>query len=257
MYDITKDYPKIMAALSQGFEKFHEAFEPFGLESNIDEVSAVSYDGFIPHTNGGLRCMVMNDLRNVESEGLYSDTFESDILTPYRELSRIDAADEFIVHSDNEELGEAWENDLRAMSSVEFLYDRWDAEEKKYTEFHDRQASLAGFEVPAWHMSEPGMAVEAEREEFYEVSDQWLSQGGEFWYEARALFFDADNFRNQSGKPELFIFCGINTDFTYGRERGLTTSFEQNIPLEQVTPERIEIIVDEMIASITASTKEE
>jgi len=250
MYDLTQDHPEILAALSTGFERFYESFDQHGLDCQIQEVSASSYDGFIAHTNGGLVVRALDILDCAESEMGY-ENFAADILQPYIDWSRTDAADEYIRLSENEALCEAWENDL-TQSADEFLYNWWYKFETEYVEFHKRQMSF--FKVPEWHLSEQGLAIEAEREEYYDIERHWLSEGGEFWYEARALFYDTDNFRNVSGKPELYIFCGVNTDFSYGREKGLDTSFERNIPLDRLTPKRIEVIIDAMIDSITAST---
>ena len=251
MYDLTQDYPEILGALSTGFEKFHESFDQHGLDCNVHEISAASYDGFIAHTNGGLRVMALDILNFAESE-MGCDNFAADILQPYIDRSRTDAAEEYIRLSENEALCEAWENDL-TQSADEFLYSWWNAFETEYVEFHKRQMSV--FKVPEWHLSELGMKIEAEREEYWEMEREWMSEGSEFWYEARAIFYDTDNCRNVSGKPEVFLFCGLNTDFTYGRERGLDTSFERNIPLARLTPKRIEVIIDAMIDSITATPK--
>ena len=256
MYDLTQDYPKIKTALSEEFARFAEAFDEYGIfdanypDDTISEIASKSYDGYIAHTNGGLRCMVMNDLRSVESSGLHGDSFESNILQPYIDRGYVDAAEEYLRQSEDAELCEAWENDMQ-MSADEFVFDYWDKIKTEYETYHKMQASFPGFELPVWHLSKRGIEIDDELEKISDFFGDWLTEGSTFWYEARAIFYDTDNFRNISGKPELYIFAGINTDFEYGREKGLDTSFERTIPLDRLTPKRLTVIVDAMIDSIT------
>ena len=137
MYDLTQDHPKIMTALHESFCKFAEELDPFGIfdsnypDDTIHEISPTSCDGYIAHTNGGLRCMVMNILSSAESE-FCPDSFEAGILQPYIDRSHVDAADEYIRQCDDEKLCEAWDDDL-TQSADEFLWNYWDKFETEYT----------------------------------------------------------------------------------------------------------------------------
>ena len=42
----------------------------------------------------------------------------------------------------------------------------------------------------------------------------------------------------------------VNTDFEYGRDKGFDTSFEQTVTIKDLTVEKIEKIVKQMVNSI-------
>lgn len=75
------------------------------------------------------------------------------------------------------------------------------------------------------------------REEWCDYYSAWLSEGGLFGYEVRALFYGRDNLRNVSGKDEIRVFAGVNTDFEYLRDGGLHTTFERTLQVDGLTPE--------------------
>ncbi|MDE2096218.1 MAG: hypothetical protein KGL39_03165 [Patescibacteria group bacterium] len=39
-----------------------------------------------------------------------------------------------------------------------------------------------------------------------------------FFLDFRAVYYAPGNFRNKSGKPEVYFYAGVNTDFNYGRD---------------------------------------
>lgn len=234
MYDLTKDYPEITAALREACQEFAESVDHYGgmVDNAVHEVSAASYDGFIAHTNGGFRVMVSHDLRSAEGEGL-SD-FESPILQPYINRSYADAAECFVA--DHDTLSTVWELYQESdgkLTALEWLEKRAaDAEE-----LHAAQPDLFG-NVEFWQTEAAN-----HMEEFFDAVSEYLSEGGTFFYELRVLFYEKDHRRNVSGADEIYIFAGINTDFEYGREKGLETAIERNYKLSRLTPARIATIV--------------
>jgi hypothetical protein len=231
MYDLTQDYPKITEALrEQLFETFVSECDQYGIadENDVQEVSAKSYDGFIAHTNGGFRAIATASLRDVESNGM--GDFETACLQPYLDMSRRDAAAAFI--EDNEELDSAYQAS-DSDDPATWLWNRW----SNFEDMFERQGQL--WPIEFWRTPEY-----AEREQYYETEDHWLTEGGTFFYECRALFYQAGEFRNITGEDEVYIFAGINTDFEYGREKGLQTAFERTYKLKRLTPARLRVIIE-------------
>lgn len=70
-------------------------------------------------------------------------------------------------------------------------------------------------------------------DDYYDHEHNWLAEGGAFWYEIRVLYYSKNNRRNISGQDEILVLAGVNTDFEYGRDKGLQISFERNIPRKE------------------------
>ena len=234
MRDLTKDYEDITGALHTAIlDKFVEPCDTWGCqdENAICEVSAASYDGFIAHTNGGFRTLVYCDLSAVESEGM-SD-FETAQLQQYIDSSHEDSAKWFIEARDC--LNDLFEDSGEDSASA-WLYGRWDKAENEYT----NNPQLEFWTRPQWWQTD----MAHEREDFYDYDSEYLSEGGTFFYEITALFYEKGHRRNITGEDEIFIFAGINTDFGYGREKGLECAFENTYKLARLTAKRLEVIVE-------------
>lgn len=236
MYDLTKDYPAITSALRDACGEFAERVDRYGCcgADDVHEVSATSYDGFIAHTNGGFRVMIPCTLRDAESEGLTD--FESSVLQGYIDTGHNEVAEQFVT--DHYELSELWsiyQDDGGELTALEWFNKRIsDAEE-----LHAVQSDLFG-NVPFWQ-TEAGKL----REAFYEYSDEWMTEGSTFFYELRVLFYQGSHRRNAcDGRDQISVFAGINTDFEYGREKGLETAIERDYKLERLTPARVARIVE-------------
>jgi len=76
-------------------------------------------------------------------------------------------------------------------------------------------------------------------QKFYEYEQEYMCEGSEFWYQLRVIFYGADNHRNVSGKDEILVISGTNTDFTYGRDSGLQVAFEKNLIVDGLTCKRL------------------
>lgn len=247
MRNLAEVYPKITDALHAAIaEKFVSEIDSYGCqdESAISAVSARSYDGFIAHTNGGFRTLVSNDLGSVESE---MSEFETACLQTYIDNSHTMAADDWLADDAREKLRLAFE-ESDTDSAYEWLHARWYNAEVEFDKRELMQSDMFGDAGKFWQT-----VMAAEREEFWDYDRDYLSEGGTFYYEITALFYEKDHRRNVTGADELFIFAGINTDFTYGRERGLETVWENTYKVERLTPARLEVIVEHCQDQISTS----
>jgi len=229
MRDLAEVYQQHTEWLQEGFEDFAGEVDEFGLEPNTHRISAQSYDGFIAHTNGGLKVQVMRTLSHSYHE---AGQAEANIIEPYYDNAVRDAAMQFIDERD--ELRDAWNE--QELDPSEFLYKRWnDAEE-------DHQPTLPLFPdvepVQFWQTELGG-----ERETFYEFESEYMVEGGAYFIDLTAIFYAADHRRNITGHDELYIFAGVNTDFEYGRERGLETTFERTYPVSRLTQSRLTTVL--------------
>lgn len=244
MRDLTVDYPAQRDALREALAAaVADKLDRYGIYSDgaecVHEVSAASYDGFIAHTNGGFRVLVPCTLRDIECEGMTD--FESETLQGYIDRARVDAAEAYIA--DNPELSELYDADERGLDACDWLHAYFDDMADNWAAKYHSTATLPGI-APA-PADDPN--IETLREEFWEVLDCWLTEGSTFFYEITVLFYERDHRRNNTGADEIFIFAGINTDFEYGRERGLETAIQRDFKLARLTAPRIQQIVDYMV----------
>jgi hypothetical protein len=84
-------------------------------------------------------------------------------------------------------------------------------------------------------------------EDFYKYEDVYLTEGCEVGFEVRVIFYRADNHRNVSGKNEILILSGVNTDYGYLRDSGLNVYFEKNLVVSDIDGD---ILRDTLIDSI-------
>lgn len=210
-------------------EKIREAFadrvddlDEFGLSPEVEDVAHESYDGFIPFTNGGLSVMVMNDLRSAWGSGeTFAEEAQDDIEKAI-DYSLGFAMDSFIDDS---------------MDKLKAIYGTDDKDKLKeivsYHDLYDRDESTLA-------------------EQLSEYENDSMSEGGEFWMVLRAFYFAADNARNNTGEDEIYFHAGVNTDYSYGRDKGLIITFDKNVKVSELTEESLEEIVSEMVSSIHA-----
>ena len=113
----------------------------------------------------------------------------------------------------------------------------------------DRQPDLFGGSEEADHW----------REKYYEFEDEYLHEGGTYFYKLRAMFYSSNNSRNETGEPEVYFCVGLNTDFEYGRDYidwagGKQTEwcFEKTVSAAKITNELIEQLSKEAIESLNS-----
>lgn len=246
MRDITKDYPEVSEAIRTAFFETGSELDEFGIfdADRVTEISASSYPGFIPFTNGGFDAMIMQDLRNSWGSGMMGER-ETEIITPFIESCQRDAAHEFIMCRDElEHLRDATTYD----NADAVLWEYFDNAE---TEHGNRAAAypdgdLLGDKLPEFWRTPEG----ALREEYFEFESEYMSEGGEYWLQFRANFFAADNRRNVTGDDEIYFIAAVNTDFTYGRDSGMQDTFSRTYKAKHLTPARVRVIVEAMRASL-------
>ena len=257
MRNLTEQYPTLAEACRVAlFENFAEDLDEFGIfePDRVNPISSEAYSGFIPFTNGGYDAMVMQFLNyHYNTTGR-----EADIIAPYVESSENDAAAEFVRHRGEDtdgpgpELAKAYRDaelpEYGGKGSSNFVWNWFNEREEQYSD--DTQADCVG-DKPAFWSTPVGIL----REEFSQYSDEWLSEGGGYWLQARCVFFAADNSRNETGSDEIFFYAGVNTDFTYGRDKGLECTFERTYKVSRLTPARIRVIVKAMQSSLSESSQ--
>ena len=207
-------------------EKIHAMFEEvieqtasaFNCWSDcVEEIEHESYDGFWSWNNGGFNAIAATDLQNAWSSGQYDQQG--------RIADTIDSC-------------------LR------------DVEESFFSENEEKLKSLGiTKEACNYHvLSESGQEDLAE--EFDEYERTWLQEGGEFWYQARVIYYAPDNSRNESGENEAYFMAGLNADFSYGRDSGFLPSWSENVPLKDLTDEKLEEIKGNLYKYISEEVTE-
>ena len=262
MQNLPEKYPEISAAIKLSlYEDFAEDLDEFGCfePESVESICSQSYDGFMPYTNGGYRAMVMQTLdMYYEAAGR-----ELEIIQPYVDSSENDAAAEFVKHrgedTDPNTLGqtlaaayrEADMPEYGGKGSSEFVYNWFGDREQERADLAAKypNGDLLGDKLPSFWNTPAGIL----QEEFHEFSTEYMQEGGEYWLVANANYFAADNRRNETGQDEVFFFAGVNTDFTYGRDKGLESTWEKTYKLKYLTPGRVRVIIKAMQASISAT----
>lgn len=146
----------------------------------VEEVPGESYDGFIAFTNGGWEGIVYADMRAAYGSGSIPKAIQ-----PY-------------IDSTIKEAEQAFEE--KHGVSVEDIY--------KFGDDPDQIPLIEGVRETEHPL----------RETWSEFEDEWMSEGGTYFYKVRALYYHPDNHRNETGEDEIIFCVGINTDFEYGRD---------------------------------------
>jgi hypothetical protein len=208
---------------------FHDAMddlpENYGgcVDTQVNEICHTSYDGFIPFTNGGFDLTVPTDLRSMWGSGSGPSNEAID-----KELQRV-------IETSQQDALEQFVQDKREELSKFFTDAQLDDPKYDDINYHD-----------LYEMDQGQLAEDLSQD--YE--DLYLSEGGVFFYQMRAMYFAADNCRNESGKDEILFLAGVNMDFEYGRDSGLEVTYEKNIPVGELTIDSVETIIKDMVASI-------
>jgi len=209
-------------------EKFQDAMddlpENYGgcVDTSVQEICHTSYDGFIPFTNGGFDLTVPTDLYSMYGSGSGPCNEKiSKYLNSVIESSQQDSLEQFVQEN---------------KSVFEELFPDADLDNPSYDliNYHD-----------LYNMDQGNLA-----EQLSEYENEYLSEGGTFFYQLRAMYYSADNFRNESGDDEIVFIAGVNLDFEYGRDNGLEITYENCVPVELLTIEEIDTIISEMVDSI-------
>lgn len=153
----------------------------------IEPVESQSRDGFIAYTDGGWDGVAYAELSYAHGSGHVPAAVK-----PAIESSLDDAAEAF-----------AEENGI----TVEEM-NQWEADESARL----AMPALPGMEPADTFVNHPL------REALWEQQDDWLREGGTYFYKCRVMFYDAANSRNDSDVPMVRLFAYLNTDYEYGRD---------------------------------------
>lgn len=191
----------------------------FDITGNLSEIEYKSRDGFFPFTNGGIEFMASMRLEDVASSGAYPN---NEAVT--KELDRAinygyEQARKSFIENNRIRLDGLYTKEQLDNNSDEINYH--DLYEKKYNELAE---SLSEYEM------------------------EYNSEV--FFIQHRAIFFSADNHRNITGQDEIYFYSGVNTDYDYGRDKGLMDCYENTIAVGDLTPNKVDSIVKAMLQSI-------
>lgn len=192
------------------------------VDTYVKEVSHTAYDGFMPFTNGGFDLMLPTDLRSMWGSGSGPcNVAISARLDKIVQEAQQDALEQFVQEN---------------KSVFEEMFPDADLDKPSHDliNYHDL------------YNADKGELAE----QLSEFEDTYMTEGGTFWYQFRVLYFAADNHRNESGVDELLFMAGVNMDFEYGRDEGLEITYEKCVPLEGLTIEQIDTIINDMVESI-------
>lgn len=193
-------------------------------DARVSEVENESRSGFIPFTDGGYDGVGYATLRSAYSSGSVPKAIQ-----PYldRELKDIE---------------EAWDSE-HPKHTYAWIFEESDPEAD------EGQAALFG----------PSRERDHWREKYWDFENEYMSEGGTYFYKVRALFYDSDSSSNETGEPEILFCVGINTDFEYGRDHIAWLSaygsdpqctkwlWERTVKAKDLTPE----LRDELIKQAT------
>lgn len=202
------------------FNEYADELDQYGMDKTAEPINYQGYDGFMPYTNGGWVLKVMDDLDRLSGSG-----------DRYNEKAMV-----------------------QLQSAIDYSYDC--AMKDFIDEYRDQLEDIYGtsvtenlVQVVSYHdLYEKDQGTLAEK--LSEDEHTALSEGGEFWVELRAQYYAAGNFRGETGEDEICFLAGINTDFGYGRDKGLVETFERTVKVSDLDDEMLKAIIKEMRDSL-------
>jgi len=202
------------------FNEYAEELDQYGMDKTADPINFEGYDGFMPFTNGGWGLKIMDDLDRLAGSG---DQYNKKAMVQLQsaidysyDCALLDFIDEY-------------------RDQLEAIYGTREGENlKQVVNYHDL------------YDKEQGELAEKLSEDEHSA----LSEGGEFWVEMRAQYYAADNYRNETGEDEICFLAGINTDFGYGRDKGLVETFERTVKVSDLDDDKLKEIIQEMRNSL-------
>ena len=191
----------------------------FEVTGNIEAIEHKSRDGFIPFTNGGLsfNAPINLDYLNGSGKGFVNAAVEKTIEKTVDYAYK--GALSFFIAEHRAELKSLFTTKQLDNNSGDINY---------HTLYSLHNGALA--------------------EELSETESAWLECT--LFVEHRIQFYAADNSRNETGSDEICFLSGVNTDYDYGRDKGLEITFNRTVELDNLTPKLIKEITKEMLATI-------
>ena len=142
-------------------------------------------NGFIPQTNGGYEGKAYANIGYAHSSGCIPSEIQG-----YVDQAQWDAIDNFY-----------WANKIDLPEQAEDLTG-WDKFNALYEHLEKLQETEGRQNV----------------EEYWDVENESMYEGGTYFYKVRAIYYSADNPRNETGEDEVYFDVYLNTDFEYGRD---------------------------------------
>jgi len=206
--------------LDEMFEELYSQTETeFEVEPNVTEIEHKSRDGFFPFTDGGVQLVATINLAHLHGAG--KDFVNEEVRN---ELEKVldncyrDSREQFIANN-REHLSQMFTDELLDSNSDKI----------NYHSLYDLKAGELA-------------------EELSETEYEWMSTA--LFVEHRVQFYTADNFRNETGQDEICFLSGVNLDFEYGRDKGLVTTFEKTVPVNDLSINMFKDITKQMLESI-------
>jgi len=192
------------------------------VDTSVEEICHTAYDGFIPFTNGGYALTLPTDLRSAWGSGDYpSDPKALKIIEDAIDYSLKGALKDFIVEN-KDKLKELFPN----------------------VEPEDMDDSVVNYHI-LYEMDQGTLA-----EELSECEDSWMTEGSTFFYQFRVIYYTGENSHGDLDVDNVCFISGTNTDFEYGRDKGLEFAYEKTVALKDLTPEMVDVIIKDMVDSI-------
>jgi len=193
--------------------------------TNIDEVRNTPCDGFIPFTDGGFDGVGFGNMGYAHGSGCAPAAIQ-----PY-------------IDSDLKDIEKGWDEN-HPDHPVKWLF-----------EHEEPHPTLPGIEPQRITLRDQL------REEYCELEDANMREGGTYFYKVRVLFH-GEAHRSESGEPEALFCVGINTDFEYGRDnipwlacygqktQQTTWIWEKTVKIKNLNLRRIESLVRQAIKAL-------
>jgi hypothetical protein len=219
MYELTLD-KWLDIELGDMFDKITEDTDSeFEVEGNTTEIEHESRDGFIPFTNGGLQFTAPVCLNYLTGSG---KSFLNETVT-----DTIDKTVEYCYTGAREAFIEQNRAELNKTFCKSYL---------------DNNSDRINYHV-LYDMNRGSLA-----ESLSEMEYSWLDSV--VFVEHHAQFYAAENSHNKTGEDEICFLSGVNTDYDYGRDKGLEITFELTVKVGDLTPNKLKEITKDMLASI-------
>lgn len=224
-YRLHPVFERVDALVEGWVDKVREEVESFLHDvhfTNKYHIENEAYDGFIPFTDGGWDGTGYADLSAAWGSG------PPTLIEPYIARSLKDAREEW--DRDKPWAPVEW---LMADEPITYNLDLFTGTETMTAEDAAREKLRNDL-----------------REEFYNFEHEWMVEGGTYFYKVRALYYSADNRRNETGTDEVLFCVAINTDFEYGRDKGNEWLWEETVKAKHLTEEVVERLADEAFRAL-------
>ena len=191
----------------------------FEVSGNLAEICHESYDGFSPYTNGGV-------------------DFTAAISLDYL----VGTGKGFVNAKVSKEIEKTMDY-CYTSAREQFIKENREALNNYYT-FEELDANTD--EVNYHKLYELDLGTLAES--LSEMEQSW--QDSVLFIQHRAMFYSADNSRNDTGEDEIAFRSGVNLDYDYGRDKGILYTFEETVKVGDLTPNKVKEILNNMLQSI-------